>query len=106
MTPRIRLSSSDVARGEIIDVKTLLSHVMESGQRRDVNGERVPRKIINRFACEFNGRPVFSCDLEPAIAANPYIQFRFRALQSGELRLTWTDDDGSRIVAVEAVVVR
>jgi sulfur-oxidizing protein SoxZ len=106
MTPRIRLSKSDVARGEIIEIKTLLGHVMESGQRRDVNGERVPRKIINRFICEFNGQPVFSCDLEPAIAANPYIQFRFRAVESGELKLTWIDDDGSRIVAVEAVVVR
>ena len=106
MTPRIRLSKSDVARGEIIEIKTLLGHVMESGQRRDVNGERVPRKIINRFICEFNGQPVFSCELEPAIAANPYIQFRFRAVESGELKLTWIDDDGSRIVAVEAVVVR
>jgi sulfur-oxidizing protein SoxZ len=102
--PRIRLPKQ-ARKGEVIQVRTLASHVMESGQRRDRNGNLIPRKIINRFTCTFNGRPMFACDLEPAIAANPYLQFSAKVTESGTFRFTWTDDDGAVMTAEEKISV-
>jgi sulfur-oxidizing protein SoxZ len=103
--PRIRLDKKEAKKGDLIEVKTLVSHIMESGQRRDATGNIVPRKIINKFTVELNGKPVFSADLEPAVSANPYMQFRFRAEDSGTLKFTWIDDDGSKITAEEKITV-
>jgi sulfur-oxidizing protein SoxZ len=102
--PRIRLPKQ-AKRGEIIQIRTLLSHIMESGQRKDAAGNPIPRKIVNKFACSFNGKPVFSCDLEPGIAANPYLQFSARVVESGTFRFTWTDDDGKVVIAAEKIAV-
>lgn len=103
--PRIKLDKKEAKKGDIIEVKTLVSHIMESGQRKDKDGKTIPRKIINKFTCTLNGRPVFSCDLEPAVSANPYIQFKFKAVESGDLKLEWLDDDGTKIEAVEKITV-
>lgn len=103
--PRIKLDKKDAKKGDIIEVKTLVSHIMESGQRKDKDGKTIPRKIINKFTCTLNGKPVFSCDLEPAVSANPYIQFKFKAVESGDLKLEWLDDDGTKIEAVEKITV-
>ena len=103
--PRIRLDRRDVKKGDIVEVKALVQHVMESGQRKGPDGKLVPRKILNKFVCTVAGRQVFSADLEPAIAANPFIQFKFRAEQSGPVVLAWIDDDGSNIVGQETVTV-
>lgn len=103
--PRIKLDKKEAKKGDIIEVKTLVSHVMESGQRKDKDGKTIPRKIINKFTCTLNGKPVFSCDLEPAVSANPYIQFKFKAVESGDLKLEWLDDDGTKIEAVEKITV-
>ena len=102
--PRIKLPK-EAKKGEVIQIKTLVSHIMESGQRKDESGRLVPRKIINRFTCEFNGQPVFACDLEPAVAANPYLQFTANVEESGTFRFTWTDDDGTTITADESITV-
>lgn len=92
--PRIKVPD-EATKGEIITIKTLISHKMESGQRKDKDGNAIPRKIINKFTATFNGKPVFGVDLEPAISANPYIEFTMRADESGELEFSWIDDDGS-----------
>lgn len=102
--PRVRLPK-DAKKGDIIQIKTLISHVMETGLRRDANGTLIPRKIISTFACAFNGKPVFSCELEPAIAANPYLQFSARVEESGTFRFSWTDDEGTTVTADEAITV-
>jgi sulfur-oxidizing protein SoxZ len=102
--PRVKLPKQ-AKKGEVIEIKTLVSHVMESGLRKDENGKLVPRKIINRFTCEFNGKPVFACDLEPAVAANPYLQFTARIEESGTFRFSWTDDDGTAVTADESITV-
>ena len=102
--PRIRLPKQ-AGRGEIVEIKTLMPHVMESGQRKDAGGKLVPRKIINRFSCAFNGKPVFECELEPAIAANPYLQFSVKVDESGVFTFNWTDDDGTVITAEERITV-
>ena len=93
--PRLKLPK-EAKKGEVIEIKTLMPHVMESGQRKDKAGKPIPRKIINKFVAEFDGKPVFSTTLEPAIAANPYLQFSTVAETSGELVFEWIDDNGNR----------
>lgn len=103
--PRIKLDKKEAKKGDLVEVKALVSHVMESGQRKDAKGETIPRKILNKFTCTVNGKEVFAADFEPAISANPYIQFKFKAQESGPVVLTWTDDDGSTIVGEESIKV-
>jgi sulfur-oxidizing protein SoxZ len=103
--PRIKLDKKEVRKGDIVEVKALVSHVMETGQRKDSAGNTIPRKILNKFTCTVNGKQVFAADFETAIAANPYIQFKFRADESGPVVLTWIDDDGSKIVGEETIKV-
>ena len=81
-------------RGEIIEIKTLVSHVMETGFRRTQVGGVIPRDIIRKFVCTYNGAEVFSADLHPAIAANPFIVFSTVATESGTLTFHWTGDNG------------
>lgn len=92
--PRVKVPKK-AAKGEVITIKTLISHPMESGQRKDKSGNVIPRKIINKFTCEFNGQTVFSCDLEPSVSANPYLEFNAKVDESGTFKFTWVDDDGS-----------
>lgn len=92
--PRVRVPGS-AAAGDVITIKTLISHPMESGQRKDKQGNKIPRQIINRFTCEFNGKTVVDVDLEPAVSSNPYFEFEAKVPESGEFQFTWYDDDGS-----------
>jgi sulfur-oxidizing protein SoxZ len=103
-TPRLKLPK-DAKKGDIVDIKTLLPHLMETGFRKDENGQTIPRKIINKFVCEFDGKPVFSADLESAVAANPFIQFTAKVEQSGTFKFTWIDDDGTITTAEEKITV-
>ncbi|MDP4024678.1 thiosulfate oxidation carrier complex protein SoxZ [Methylobacterium sp. NEAU 140] len=103
--PRIKLDKKEVAQGGVIEVKTLVSHTMESGQRKDKDGKTIPRKILNTFTCDLNGKTLFSANLESAVSANPYFQFKIRPEESGTLTFTWTDDDGSKIQATEQIKV-
>lgn len=92
--PRVKVPKT-AKQGEIIEIKTLISHKMESGHRKDRDGNKVPRHIINHFICRYNGEVIFEADWHTAIAANPYLAFRTIATESGELAFHWTDDDGS-----------
>ena len=92
--PRVKVPSSASA-GETVTIKTLISHQMESGQRKDADGNTIPRSIINRFVTEFNGETVIDVTLEPAISTNPYFEFQAKVPESGEFHFTWYDDDGS-----------
>ena len=96
--PRIKVPAEAKA-GEIITIKTLISHKMESGQRKDDKGELVPRKILNSFVAKFNGEEFFSTVIDPAVSANPYLEFTFKVEAAGEFEFSWTDDDGSVITA-------
>ncbi len=91
-------------RGEIVDVKALISHPMETGYRPGPNGRLLARDIIDRFACTYNGTEVFAIDLHPAMSANPYLAFSVVATESGTLTMTWSGDKGfrqSETVAIE-----
>ena len=92
--PRVKVPKS-AAAGETITIKTLISHKMESGQRKDGDGNTIPRSIINRFTADFNGQNVIDVTLEPAISTNPYFQFEAMVPEAGEFKFTWYDDDGS-----------
>jgi sulfur-oxidizing protein SoxZ len=89
--PRIRVQNT-AKKGEVVEVKTLITHPMESGQRRD-GDKLVPRLIVSRLDVTYNGKPVLGAKLEPAISANPYISFFVRVEESGTLNFTWTDDN-------------
>ena len=102
--PRVKVPKSASA-GEVITIKTLISHPMESGQRKDSDGNAIPRQIINKFTCEFNGQTVFSCDLDPAISANPYFEFSAKVPESGTYKFTWVDDDGSVYTEEQSITV-
>jgi sulfur-oxidizing protein SoxZ len=103
--PRIKLDKKEAKQGDIVEVKALVSHIMETGQRKGADGKVIPRKILNKFTCTVNGKEVFSADFEPAVSANPYIQFKFKATESGPVVLTWIDDDGSKIVGEDSIKV-
>jgi sulfur-oxidizing protein SoxZ len=105
MAARIKLDKKEAKKGDLVEVKALVAHIMETGQRKDASGAVIPRKIINKFTCTVAGKQVFAADFETAVAANPYIQFKFKAQESGKVVLTWTDDDGSTIVGEESITV-
>ncbi|SDW61021.1 thiosulfate oxidation carrier complex protein SoxZ [Litoreibacter albidus] len=92
--PRVKVPKK-AAAGDTITIKTLISHKMESGQRKDDDGNVIPRSIINRFTCDFNGENVVDVTLEPAISTNPYLEFEAKVPEAGEFKFTWYDDDGS-----------
>jgi sulfur-oxidizing protein SoxZ len=92
-------------RGEIIEIKTLMSHIMETGYRRTTTGELIPRDIITSFACRYNGEEIFRADLFPAIAANPFITFFTTAAASGKFEFGWIGDHGFTETASASIVV-
>ena len=93
--PRVKVPKK-ATPGDVITIKSLISHPMESGQRKDrKTGELIPRKIINRFVVAFEGETVVDVTIEPAVSANPYFQFDMAFPGEGTLRFEWTDDDGT-----------
>jgi sulfur-oxidizing protein SoxZ len=92
-------------RGEIIEIKTLMSHIMETGYRHTASGESVPRDIITSFTCRFNGAEIFRADLFPAISANPFISFFTTVTESGKYEFEWIGDKGFSETASAAISV-
>lgn len=92
--PRVKVPKSAKA-GEIVTIKALISHKMESGQRKDSDGKLIPRSIINRFTCDLSGVNVIDVAIEPAVSTNPYFEFAAKVDAAGEFVFTWYDDDGS-----------
>ena len=93
VNPRIKLPESAKA-GEIIEVKTLVTHVMETGNRHDKEGDIIPRSIIHTFVATFAGQEIFRANFGPGIAANPFLAFSMRVTGPGELQVTWSEDGG------------
>ena len=92
-------------RGDIIEIKTLMSHIMETGFRHTATGEVIPRDIITSFTCRYNGKEIFRADLFPAIAANPFITFFTTATTSGKFEFEWIGDNGFSETASASIVV-
>jgi sulfur-oxidizing protein SoxZ len=81
-------------RGDVIEIRALIAHPMETGYRAGADGRTLPRDIIRRFSCRHDGELVFSATLHPAIAANPYLAFHVVAADTGVLSFTWEGDNG------------
>jgi sulfur-oxidizing protein SoxZ len=95
--PRIKIP--DQAKvGDVIEIKTLIAHVMETGQRKDKDGKTIPRDIINTLTVSYAGTEFFKAQLQPGISANPYISFFMRVPGPGEFEFTWTEDSGKSTV--------
>jgi sulfur-oxidizing protein SoxZ len=92
-------------RGEIIEIKTLAQHAMETGFRRTQTGDLIPRDIIRRFTCTYNGTEVYRVDLHPAIAANPLIVFSTVATETGTLTFQWVGDNGYSVTEIAPIRV-
>ena len=92
-------------RGEVVELKTLISHPMESGYRAGLNGVLIPRDIITLFTCAYNGEEIFRAELSPAIAANPFIAFFTTATESGTLTFQWSGDNGFSTTETAAITV-
>ena len=102
--PRVRVPGT-AAAGETIVIKTLINHRMESGQRRDGDGNLIPRQIINRFTCEFNGETVIDVALAPAVSTNPYFEFEAMVPEAGEFVFKWFDDNGEVYETTKAIEI-
>jgi sulfur-oxidizing protein SoxZ len=92
-------------RGDIIEIKTLINHPMETGYRRDDMGQAIPRDIFKTLAVTYNGTEVFRCEMFPGTAANPFVAFTTVATESGTLEFTWTDEKGVAHVEKTQIVV-
>jgi sulfur-oxidizing protein SoxZ len=92
-------------RGEIIEIKTLIQHEMETGFRVSNNGSVIPRDIITDFVCKYNGEEIFRADLHPAISANPFFTFFTVATQSGTISFEWSGDNGFAVTETANIAV-
>ena len=92
-------------RGDIVEIRTLISHVMETGYRPGANGTILPRDIITTFTCRWGAEEVFRAELHPAMSANPYLVFSAVATESATLTFTWTGDDGFSQTETAAIAV-
>lgn len=95
--PRVRLPDQ-AQTGEIIEIKALITHVMETGNRKDADGKPIRRNIINTFTAHYDGVLVFKANLGSGISANPYLSFFLKVPGPGELTVSWLDDDGGETI--------
>ncbi|CAM5190294.1 thiosulfate oxidation carrier complex protein SoxZ [Oligella ureolytica] len=103
--PRIWLSNSNPTKGEIVKVRAVIVHRMETGLRLNHDGEALTRNIINSFTATFNEQLLFAWQPETAIAQNPYLEFTFKARESGTLTMRWEDDEGKIITSDTEITI-
>lgn len=102
--PRVKVPS-EAKKGEVITIKTLINHPMESGRRKDKDGNLIPRMIIHTFTCDFNGQTVFASDWQGSVSANPYLEFSVKVEESGTFKFTWVDDNGETFTDEKKITV-
>lgn len=103
--PRVWLSSRKPAKGDVVTVRAMVAHPMETGLRKQASGEMIPRNIVNAFTCALDGQPLFVWNPETAVSPSPYLEFRFIASTGGELVMRWIDDRNQTIEARETIEV-
>lgn len=92
-------------KGEVIEIKTIIQHVMETGYRRDFQGLAIPRDIIKRFSVRYAGAEIFFAEMTQGIAANPFFSFFTTAVETGDVVFTWTDEKGNVTTAKRLLTV-
>ena len=105
MAARIQIPANP-RRGDVVDVRLLVQHAMETGYRYDDQGKLVPRNVITELSCTYGGREVFRAHMSQGIAANPYLQFPLLVADSGDIEVSWVDDAGVRGSEKRALQVR
>ncbi len=101
--PRVKVPKK-AKIGEIVEIKSMISHKMETGLRKNKKtGKIIPRKIINNLTVTFDGKDLFSTTFYPSVSANPYVAFNFKVPGSGDMVFTWTEDGGKKITAKKTV---
>ena len=101
--PRIRVPRTAKV-GDIVEIKSMLSHKMESGRRKNKKtGKLIPRKIINSLVVTFNGKEFFRARIHPSVSANPYFALNFKVPGSGDMEFTWTEDGGKTFTAKKSI---
>lgn len=103
--PRLWLSTRQPKRGDVVTVKVMVMHAMETGMRKRASGEMIPRRIVDKLDCTFAGAAILSWRLDTAVSPNPYLEFRFRPHQSGDLTMIWSEEGGDRLEMVERIDV-
>ena len=93
MTARIQMPKQ-ATRGQVVEIRIAIQHPMETGFRRDDGGREIPKNVINKLTCRYNGVEVFRAEMGSGVAANPYLDFFVVADASGELIFDWIDDNG------------
>ena len=104
MTARIQVPQN-ARKGEVIEVRLLVQHPMETGYRYDDSGKPIARNVITQLVCRYNGEEVLRADMTQGIAANPYLQFYTVAEASGEIEVSWVDDEGVKGSERQAISV-
>lgn len=94
--PRIKVPDA-IRAGDVIEVRAVVTHVMETGNRRDSEGKPIPRNVVNTIVARFRGDVVFTARTGPGISANPFIQFPLRVAGAGTLEVSWTDDENRTV---------
>jgi sulfur-oxidizing protein SoxZ len=92
-------------KGELVEIKALVLHPMETGFRPGTNGRIIPRNIIERFSARWNGEEIFAMTFSPAIAANPFVSFFTVARESGRVDFLWTGDQGFHVTEQVTIAV-
>jgi sulfur-oxidizing protein SoxZ len=103
-TARVRMPES-ARRGEVVEIRTMVQHPMESGFRLDNQGKEIPRHIVESFSCIYNGKEIFRATLHPAVSTNPFFAFYAVASESGDLVFAWKDDQGGMATATQRLTV-
>lgn len=101
---RVRMPAT-AKRGEVIEIRTLVQHPMESGFRLDNTGKAIARHIVESFHCSYNGREIFRARLYPAVSTNPFFTFYAVAADSGDFVFAWKDDQGGVATATSRLDV-
>ena len=102
ISPRIRVPAS-AAAGEPFTIKTKVKHPMETGRRKDNDGNTVPRHVIERFTCEFNGETVIDLVVEGGVSSDPFFEFDAVIDTAGEFVFTWSDATGETYTETKAI---
>lgn len=86
-----------VARDGMVNVKVLMSHEMETGQRKDSSGNLVPPHFIQNVSATYQGKTVLRAQWGPAVSKNPFLEFNFKGGQKGDkVVVTWEDNKGEK----------
>lgn len=96
---------AEAKAGDVLEIKALIRHPMETGYRVDSRGAPIARHIVTRFSADYDGEEVFRMDLTQGVAANPFIAFHTVATRTGELVFTWEDDRGGVVTVRKHLTV-